>query len=399
MSRSSTYSTSERPRFSVKVGQFTESVIREMTRKALEHDAINLAQGFPDFPAADLIKKAAVEAVEADLNQYAITWGAQSIRRAIAAKLEKNGIDVDPERELTVTCGATEAMIATLLALINPGDEVVVFEPFYENYGPDTILAGATPRFVPLEPPTWEFDTQALRAAFNKHTKAIILNTPNNPTGKVFSDDDLQTIADCCIEHNVVAVTDEIYEHLIYSEPERPLHHRSLITLDGMRDRTVVINGMSKTYSVTGWRVGWTVAAADITAAIRKVHDFLTVGAAAPLQEAGAVALALPDNYYEELCSSYRKRRDMFCSALAEAGLRVYVPDGAYYVITDIGDFGYSDDLTFTDFLVREIGVAVVPGSSFYSDPERGSRQIRFAFCKQSETLQEAAKRLQCLRA
>jgi len=388
-----------RPSLSTKVEQFTESVIREMTRKALQHGALNLSQGFPDFPAPAEIKQAAVEAIEADVNQYAITWGARSIRHALAAKLEQDGVRIDPEREVTVTCGATEAMISTMLALINPGDEAVVFEPFYENYGPDAILSGATPRFVSLRPPDWRIDMTELEAAFNDRTKVVILNTPNNPTGKVFSDEELTRIAGLCIKHNAVAVTDEIYEHIIYDHPDRPLHHRSMITLPGMRDRTVVINGMSKTYSVTGWRVGWAIAAEDITAAIRKVHDFLTVGAAAPLQEAGAIALALPRDYYDRLCASYRERRDLLCEALEDAGFGVFVPDGAYYVMTDISSFGFANDLAFSDYLIEEIGVAVVPGSSFYSEPSRGAQQVRFAFCKRNETLREAGLRLQRLRA
>ncbi len=391
--------TVARPSLSTKLEQFTESVIREMTRKALEHGAVNLSQGFPDFPAPAEIKRAAVEAIEADLNQYAITWGARSIRRALATKLEQDGVKIDPEREVTVTCGATEAMISTMLALINPGDEVVVFEPFYENYGPDAILSGATPRFVSLRPPDWRIDMAELEAAFNDRTKVVILNTPNNPTGKVFNDEELACIAGLCMRHNAVAVTDEIYEYLVYDHPDRPLSHRSMITLPGMRDRTVVINGMSKTYSVTGWRVGWAIAAEDITAAIRKVHDFLTVGAAAPLQEAGAMALALPRDYYDRLCSSYRERRDLLCGALEDAGFRVFVPDGAYYVMTDISGFGFADDLAFSDYLVKEVGVAVVPGSSFYSEPSRGAQQVRFAFCKRNETLREAGLRLQRLRA
>jgi aminotransferase len=370
-----------------------------MTRKALEHDAMNLAQGFPDFPAPAEIKRAAIEAIEADVNQYAITWGARSLRHALAAKLDREGLPIDPELEVTVTCGATEAMMSTMLALINPGDEVVIFEPFYENYGPDAILSGATPRFVSLQPPTWALDQAGLEAAFSDRTKVVILNTPNNPTGKVFSEDELASIGALCIKHNAVAVTDEIYEHMVYSRPERRLAHRSMITMPGMRDRTVVVNGMSKTYSVTGWRVGWTIAAADITAAIRKVHDFLTVGAAAPLQEAGAMALALPSDYYETLCSSYRERRDLLCEALDHAGFGVFVPDGAYYVMTDISGFGFADDLAFSNYLVEEIGVAVVPGSSFYSDSSRGAQQVRFAFCKRKETLREASLRLQRLRA
>ncbi len=380
---------------SEKAQRFTESVIREMTRKAMQHDAINLAQGFPDFAAPAVIKQAAIDAINADVNQYAITWGAQSIRAAIADKVNAEmSIGVDPERELTVTCGATEAMIATLLAIINPGDEVVVFEPFYENYGPDSILCGATPRYVPLDPPNWTMDFGKLEAAFNANTKAVIINTPNNPTGKVFSSEELAEIARLCREHDAIAITDEIYEHIIYGDAATPLQHRSMITLDGMRDRTVVINGMSKTYSVTGWRVGWTIAEPCITEAIRKVHDFLTVGAAAPLQEAGAVALALPRSYYDELSAGYRERRDLLCAALETAGFGFVAPHGAYYVMADISSFGYPDDIAFAEFLVKDIGIAVVPGSSFYSDARSGAQQVRFAFCKRHETLERASQRL-----
>ncbi len=386
-------------RLSEKAERFTESVIREMTRKAMIHDAINLAQGFPDFPAPSIVKQAAIDAIDADINQYAITWGSKSIRDAIVAKFgEQTGLRIDPERELTVTCGATEAMIATLLALINPGDEVVVFEPFYENYGPDSVLSGATPRYVALGPPNWTMDVAELEAAFNDNTKAVIINTPNNPTGKVFTRRELEEIARLCRQHDVIAVTDEIYEHIIYGEPGAPLEHHSMITIDGMRDRTVVINGMSKTYSVTGWRVGWTIAEPAITEAIRKVHDFLTVGAAAPLQEAGAIALSLPRSYYQELADGYRARRDLLCQALDGAGFGFNVPDGAYYVMADISAFGYSDDVAFADFLVEEIGIAVVPGSSFYSEAERGAQQIRFAFCKRRETLEAAASRFEKLK-
>ena len=386
-------------RLSEKAERFTESVIREMTRKAMIHGAINLAQGFPDFPASAIVKQAAIDAIDADINQYAITWGAKSIRDAIVAKFgAQTGLQIDPERELTVTCGATEAMIATLLALINPGDEVVVFEPFYENYGPDAVLSGATPRYVALEPPNWTMDVAELEAAFNRNTKAVIVNTPNNPTGKVFTRRELEEIARLCRQHDVIAVTDEIYEHIIYGEPDAPLEHHSMITIDGMRDRTVVINGMSKTYSVTGWRVGWTIAEPAITDAIRKVHDFLTVGAAAPLQEAGAIALSLPRSYYQELADGYRARRDLLCQALDRAGFSFTVPEGAYYVMADISAFGYSDDVAFADFLVEQIGIAVVPGSSFFSEAERGAQQIRFAFCKRRETLEAAASRLEKLK-
>jgi aspartate/methionine/tyrosine aminotransferase len=383
-----------------KVSHFTESVIREMTRQAMLHESINLAQGFPDFPAPAEIKKAAQEAIGADVNQYAITWGAKSLRGAIARQMQTwQGVAVDPEKQVTVCCGSTEAMISTLLALCNAGDEVVIFEPYYENYGPDSILSGAKPRFVKLRPPSegsgeWTFDERELRAAFHKHTKAIIVNTPNNPTGKVFTRGELELIRDLCEEFDVLAITDEIYEHILYDGTR----HISMASLAGMEERTITINGMSKTYSVTGWRVGWTIAPPRITDAIRKVHDFMTVGAPAPLQEAGASALSMPESYYVNLAAGYRKRRDRLIPALEEAGFRCFLPRGAYYVMTDISAFGYADDLGFTKYLVSEIGVAAVPGSSFYRDPRDGAQQVRFAFCKRDETLDEAAKRLRKVR-
>jgi L-glutamine---4-(methylsulfanyl)-2-oxobutanoate aminotransferase len=383
-----------------KVAHFTESVIREMTRQAMLHGAVNLAQGFPDFPAPAEIKRAAQEAIASDVNQYAITWGAKNLRNAIARQMQQwQGIPVEPETQITVCCGSTEAMISTLLAVCNAGDEVVIFEPFYENYGPDSVLSGAKPRFVKLHQPSepdgeWTFDERELRAAFHDHTKAIIVNTPNNPTGKVFTLAELELIRDLCVEFNVVAITDEIYEHILYDDTE----HISIARLDGMADRTVTINGLSKTYSVTGWRVGWTVAPPPITDAIRKVHDFLTVGAPAPLQEAGAVALGLPAAYYETLAYGYRTRRDRLMPALTDAGFRCFRPRGAYYVMTDISAFGFPDDVTFTRHLVKDIGVAAVPGSSFYNDPKDGAKQVRFAFCKREETLDAAAAKLRALR-
>ena len=393
-------STQSKHFLSDKVERFTESVIREMTRQAMLYGAVNLAQGFPDFPAPADIKRAAQEAIAADVNQYAITWGAKNLRNAIAQQMKEwQGIDVDPERQITVSCGSTEAMISTLLAICNKGDEVIIFEPFYENYGPDSVLSGAQPVFVKLRPPAsedgeWTFDERELRAAFRNHTKAIILNTPNNPTGKVFTRAELEFIRDLCVEFNVLAITDEIYEHIIYDGTQ----HISIASLDGMAERTVTINGLSKTYSVTGWRVGWAVAPPNITDAIRKVHDFLTVGAPAPLQEAGAAALGLSPSYYHSLATSYCARRDRLMPALAEAGFRCFRPRGAYYIMTDIGAFGFADDVTFTKHLVKEIGVAAVPGSSFYNDPRDGAKQVRFAFCKRAETLDEAGKRLQKLR-
>ena len=379
-----------------KAARFTESVIRDMTRQANLYGAVNLSQGFPDFPAPAAIKQAACAAIEADVNQYAITWGAKKFRDAIAAKTRWNlGMDVDPEREIVVTCGSTEAMIATMMAVIDDGDEVIVFEPFYENYGPDAILSGATPKYVTLRPPDWSFDPDELRAAFSSRTKAVIINTPHNPTGKMFTRSELRLIGDLCIEHDALALTDEIYEHIWYPDPQRTIEHVAMATLEGMRDRTVTINGLSKTYSVTGWRVGYAIAPPEITNAIRKVHDFLTVGAAAPLQEAGAAALGFPASYYEQLQSDYQWRRDYLLGALEEAGFRCFKPDGAYYIMTDIADFGHPDDVAFAMHMVKEIGVAVVPGSSFYSRTKLGSQQVRFCFCKRTETLHSAVSRLQ----
>jgi aspartate/methionine/tyrosine aminotransferase len=383
------------PKPSAKAERFTESVIREMTRLAIHYGAVNLSQGFPDFPAPAEIKRAAQEAIGADINQYAITWGAKKFRDAIAANFQRTqGIAVDPEREITVCCGSTEAMLSAMMAIINPGDEVVVFEPFYENYGPDAILSGATPRFVKLHPPEWTFDPDELAAAFGSATKAIIVNTPNNPTGKVFDRAELERIRDLCVQWNTFALTDEIYEHMLYDGAR----HISLAAVDGMRDRTITINALSKTYSVTGWRVGWAIAAPEATAAIRKVHDFVTVGAAAPLQEAGAFALEMPASYYKALASDYLVRRDRLLGILTNAGFRCSKPRGAYYIMTDISAFGFPDDVAFAKYLVKEIGVAAVPGSSFYRDPADGRTHLRFTFCKKEATFQAAAERLAKLR-
>jgi aminotransferase len=379
------------PRVSAKSLLFTESVIREMTRLARKHGAINLAQGFPDFEAPEAVKEAACRAIRADVNQYAITWGAPSLREAIAEKAGwANGLTVDPERHVTVCCGATEAMLSTLLALVDPGDEVVVFEPFYENYGPDAILCGAVPRFVRLREPDWTFDEAELAAAFGPRTRAIVLNTPNNPTGKVFSREELECVARLCRKHGVIAVTDEIYEHIVYDG----LAHIAIGSLSGMEELSVTINALSKTYSVTGWRVGWAIACEELTNAIRKVHDFATVGAAAPLQEAGAVALRLPRSYYEQMRSAYERKRDRIVAALSGAGFVPYRPSGAYYVMTDIGGFGFPDDVAFARFLVEKVGVAAVPGSSFYVNPAEGRARLRFNFCKKDETLDAAIERL-----
>ena len=379
---------------SAKAEQFTESVIREMTRLAMKHGAVNLSQGFPDFAAPAEIKEAARQAISDDINQYAITWGAKPLRDAIVEKFERTqGLQFDPEREITICCGSTEAMMSTMLAIINPGDEIVVFEPFYENYGPDAILSGATPRFVKLSPPDWTFDEKELTAAFGPHTKAIILNTPNNPTGKVFTRGELEFIRNLCVRWDAYCITDEIYEHILYDEAE----HISMARIDGMRDRTIVINGMSKTYGVTGWRVGWALAPPEPTAAIRKVHDFLTVGAAAPLQQAGAIALKSPQSYYDKLAADYTVRRERLLKILTAAGFKVYKPLGAYYIMTDISAFGFPDDVAFAKFLVEKVGVAVVPGSSFYNDARDGATQVRFTFCKKESTLAAAEARLSSL--
>ena len=401
----STMAQIARRMLSTKAEQFTESVIREMTRLALKHNAVNLSQGFPDFAAPAEIKEAARQAIADDINQYAITWGAKHLRDAIVEKFEHTqGIRVDPEREITICCGSTEAMMSAMMAIINPGDEIVVFEPFYENYGPDAILSGAAPRFVKMRPPSWSYDERELAAAFGPHTKAIILNTPNNPTGKVFTRAELEFIRDLCVRWSAFCVTDEIYEHILYDGAQ----HISMARIDGMRDRTIVINGMSKTYSVTGWRVGWAIAPPEATQSIRKVHDFLTVGAAAPLQQAGATALHSPQSYYDKLAASYAEKRARLLKILEQAGFTVFKPFGAYYIMTDISRFPDPDprrfpadtkDVAFAKYLVEEIGVAVVPGSSFYNDARDGASQVRFTFCKKESTLAAAADRLAKLHA
>jgi aspartate/methionine/tyrosine aminotransferase len=373
---------------------FTESVIREMTRLAMVHGATNLAQGFPDFPAPQILKDAAADAIAANINQYAITWGAKPFRDAIVAKYRRTyGLEFDPEREVTVCCGATEGMIATLLALVDPGDEVVVFEPFYENYNPDTQLCGAEVRYVRLHAPDWSFDPDELRRAFSRRTKAIILNTPNNPTGKVFSRDELLYIAGLCREFDALAISDEIYEHILYDGAV----HVPILSLPGMRERSVLVNSMSKTYSVTGWRVGWVLAAPDLTDSIRKVHDFLTVGAAAPLQQAGVTALELPDEYYKTLAQEYKNRRDHILSSLKAAGFQPFTPAGAYYTMAGIAGLGFANDLEMVRHLIEKVGVAAVPGSSFYTREGGGDQYVRFCFCKKYETLEVARRQLTSL--
>jgi aspartate/methionine/tyrosine aminotransferase len=379
---------------SKKATQFTESVIREMTRLNQIHGGVNLSQGFPDFPAPAAIKEAACAAINADVNQYAVTWGARPLREAVAREFTRRyALPIVADEQVTVCCGSTEAMMATMLAIIDPGDEVVIFEPFYENYGPDAILSGATPRYVTLHEPTWSFDPDELAAAFNDKTKAIIINTPNNPTGKVFAREELEIIATLCRKWDAIAISDEIYEHIIYDGHQ----HIPIATIEGMADRTVTINGLSKTYSVTGWRVGWTISPPSLTGAIRKVHDFLTVGAAAPLQEAGAIALELPDSYYAKLAADYQRRRDVLLDILERHHFTCFKPFGAYYIMTDIRTFGFADDVEFARYLVKDVGVAAVPGSSFYKSSNEGRTKLRFCFCKKDETLSEADRRLEKL--
>ncbi len=375
--------------------QFPESVIREMTRIAAMHDAVNLAQGYPDFDPPPQVVEAAKRALDGGYNQYSITWGARELREAVARKAKAfNGIDADPEANLVVTCGSTEAMMAAMLSLIDAGDEVVVFEPFYENYGPDAIVSGARPRYVRLTWPDWRLDEEALKRAFTRRTKALILNTPNNPTGKVFTRDELRLVGDLCADHDVVAVTDEIYEHIVYDGAQ----HVSLATLGDMADRTITINGLSKTYSATGWRVGWAIAPKTLADAMRRTHDFLTVGAPHPLQIAAVTALSLPEAYYRELATTYQARRDLLVGALQSVGLACTSPTGAYYTMTDFSHFNFEDDWAFAMYLVERLQIAVVPGSSFYGRPKDGARYVRFMFSKRDATLREAVSRLEGLR-
>ena len=385
---------SSKIRPSRKAASFTESVIREMTRLAIEHDAINLSQGFPDFPAPMELKEAARQAIADDINQYPITWGAEPFREAIAAKYRTlyGMMWVDPLRHVTVTCGSTEAMIASMLGVLDPGDEVILFEPYYENYRPDSIISGAVPRLVTLHEPDWTFDPDELAAAFGPKTRGIVLNTPNNPTGKVFSRGELENIAALCVEHDVIAFTDEIYEHITYDGHA----HIPPGSIPGMEDRTVTISALSKTYAVTGWRVGWVIAPDALVGGIRSTHDFLTVAAAAPLQEAGTVALGLPAQFYEQEAVAYTARRDLLISILRETGFKVESPQGAYYVMADIRGVANAgeDDVAFATRMVQDVGVAVVPGSSFFSDPARGRHLVRFAFPKRLETLEAAGERL-----
>jgi aspartate/methionine/tyrosine aminotransferase len=369
-----------------------------MTRLNLELNgperAINFAQGFPDFETDPRIVDAAVQALRDGFNQYATTWGAPQLRQAVARKhSEAWGAEVDADLEVTVSCGATEAMIAAMLAAVDPGDEVVVFEPFYENYGPDCILSGAIPRFVPLRAPDWSFDGDELRRAFNAKTRAIVVNTPHNPTGKVYSRAELELIASLCLEHDAIAITDEIYEHLVYAG-----EHVSIATLPGMRERTITISGASKTFSVTGWRIGWLIAPAELTRGIRKVHDFLTVGAAHPLQVAVASALELPSSFYVELRGDYLERRDAIVAGLVDAGFKAAAPEGAYYVMADISGFGFADDVAMARHLIEDAAVATVPASSFFHDPALGRGHLRFSFPKKLSTIERGVAALKAVR-
>jgi len=384
---------------SLKAQSFTESVIREMTRLNVAmhgpQRAVNFAQGFPDFDPDPRILDAAARALRDGYNQYATTWGAPQLRNAIAAKQSAAwGRPVNADTEITVSCGATEAMIAAMLAAVDPGDEVIVFEPYYENYGPDCIISGAVPRFIALRPPDWSYDPDELRRAFNAKTRAIVINTPHNPTGKVYSREELELIAQLCIEHDAIAITDEIYEHLVYRGK-----HISIATLPGMAERTITISGASKTYSVTGWRIGWLIAPPALSSAIRKVHDFLTVGAAHPLQVAVAEALQFPPSFYVELLGDYQERRDAIVGGLRECGFDVTEPDGAYYVMAGIGSFGASDDVAFARRLIEEVAVATVPASSFYHDPSLGRGHIRFSFPKKIDTIERGLAALRTIRS
>ena len=381
-------------RGSLKLSAFSDSIFPEMTRLAQQHQAVNLSQGFPDFPAPAVVKQAACDAILGDVNQYSISFGARSLREALASQFtRRHGVAVDAEEDVTICCGSTEAMLATMLACVDPGDEVIVFEPFYENYGPGAIMAGATPKYVKLSPPHWTFDPDQLAGAFSNRTRAIVINTPTNPTGKVFTRDELTVIADLCQRWDAIAISDEIYEHIVFDGHQ----HLPIAALPGMAERTVTISGLSKTYSVTGWRIGWAIAPAVLSNGIRKMHDFLTVAAPAPLQEAGAIALELPDTYYREMSAEYQRLRDWLVAILERKGFVCYPPSGAYYLMTDISGFGYRDDVEFAKYLVRDIGVATIPGSSFYLNPRDGSTLIRFCFSKREDTIREAERRLEKL--
>jgi len=374
-----------------RVTAFADSVFGEMTRLAKLHKAVNLSQGFPDFEAPAAIKAAAAAAISRDQNQYAPPYGTPGLCEAIARDFTgRHGVPVVADEQVTVCCGSTEAMMAVMLACVDPGDEVIVFEPFYENYGPDAILAGATPRFVRLRAPDWAFDPDELTAAFSNRTRAIVINSPNNPTGKVFTRAELEIIAGLCQRWDAIAISDEIYEHIVFDGGT----HVPIASLPGMAERTVTTSGLSKTFSVTGWRIGWAIAPAALTGGIRKIHDFLTVAAPTPFQEAGAVALAMPDQVFTTLAADYQSKRDLLLGILERQGFTCYKPAGAYYLMADVSRFGFDNDADFAQYLIRDIGVATIPGSSFYIDPSAAPQTVRFCFSKRDETLHEAGRRL-----
>ena len=378
-------------RGSQKLNEISDSIFPEMTRLAQQYNAVNLSQGFPDFPAPELLKRAACDAIQADDNQYSIASGSQPLREAVAAQFDRrHRVSVDPERQVTICCGSTEAMLATMLACVDPGDEVIVFEPFYENYGPGAILSGARPKYVQLTPPTWAVDRERLAAAFSNRTRAIVINTPTNPTGKVFRPDELSFIAELCQQWDVIAISDEIYEHIVFDDAR----HVPIASLPGMAERTVTISGLSKTYSVTGWRIGWAIAPPALSDGIRKMHDFLTVAAPTPLQHAGSIALNMPDDYYRSMAAEYQRQRDRLVGVLEGCGFVCYKPSGAYYLMADVSAFGFDNDVEFARHLVKDIGVATIPGSSFYDNPRDGSTLVRFCFSKRDSTIREAETRL-----
>lgn len=381
------------PELSNRTATFTDSVIRRMTRISNQYGAVNLSQGFPDFaPPAEILERLA-QVTKEDFHQYSTTWGSQNFRDALAAKIcHFSGVNVDPNAELVVTCGSTEAMMAAMMSVTNPGDKVIVFSPFYENYGADTILSGAEPIYVPLVPPEFNFDVDVLEAAFKQKPKAIIVCNPSNPCGKVFTKKELEIIADFAKKYDTFVITDEVYEHILY----KPNEHVYMAALPGMKDRTITCNSLSKTYSITGWRLGYTQANPEITERIKKVHDFLTVGAAHPLQEAAVTGLKFGDDYYKDLQDKYTQKRDLFLRGLETIGLAHTVPQGAYYILIDISEFGYASDLEFAEVLAREVGVGSVPGSSFFKEPE--NRYVRLHFAKKDETLNEALNRLESIR-
>ncbi len=377
------------PALSSRTAGFTDSVIRRMTRISNQYGAVNLSQGFPDFDPPKALLDRLAEVTKEDFHQYSITWGAQNFREALAEKQTRfMGRPIDPNGEIVVTCGSTEAMMAAMMSVTNPGDKVIVFSPFYENYGADTILSGAEPIYVPLIPPAFTFDADVLEAAFRQHPKALILCNPSNPCGKVFTRDELLIIADLAKKYDAFVITDEVYEHILYA----PHVHTYMASLPGMWERTISCSSLSKTYSITGWRLGYVIAPPEIIGTVKKVHDFLTVGAAAPLQEAAVTGLKFGDDYYRGLQAEYTEKRDLFLAGLDRIGIRHTVPEGAYYVLLDVSEYGYTSDLDFCEKLAEHVGVGAVPGSSFFKEPE--NRYIRLHFAKKNETLNEALERL-----